>query len=98
VKFTKWVARLFGSAEKKTETQEEAILKWRRESAARLTVLKISERMKARPERMAFYKKQRMRALKRVKVLSRKSMGIVDDEEFGQKYPQMSLLEAQVKS
>jgi len=97
VKFTGWVARLFGIAEKKIESSEDLRLRLQKAYAAKRTITKISERMKARPERMAAYQKQRARALKRARIQQHKSMGLVDDQEFGPQYPRMTLLEAKVK-
>ena len=97
MKFTGWVAKLFGTEEKKIESSEDLRSRLQRAYAAKRTIMKISERMKSRPERVAAYQKQRVRALKRARIQPHKSMGLVDDAEFGPQYPRMTLLEATVK-
>lgn len=63
--FTKLIGRILGRKEEKVLTQKDLEDQMRRNYAARMTMLKISDRMKARPDRMKAEARRRMRAARR---------------------------------
>ena len=88
----------FWEKKKKAMTQEEFIAMRKRQYVSHLMILKISERMRGRPERMKAEARRRARKARRAKMLVKhKDMGLVDDEKYGAKEPRMTLLEATVK-
>lgn len=88
----------FWEKKKKPMTQEEFIAERKRIHVSHLVILKISERMRGRPERMKAERKRRFREARRAKMLVKhRDMGLVDDEKYGVKEPRMSLMEARVK-
>jgi hypothetical protein len=98
IELEEWLVRIGLIRGRKVETQEEYEAKHERIYVSRLVILKISERMRGREQRMKADRKRRFRMARRAKMLVKhKDMGLVDDEKYGEKSPRMSIVEARIK-